>query len=495
MFHILETRPTKVRWCWLARERGTSTALLLVSTVFVLRVATLGGCRNPARCGTPCTCALCNTTSAATSLRYSSESRGLAGSGWAGGSAASTNHKARRWMLFSLLVCEAAYDIQERTATPTVLSRVWSRREYSHQRKPSLLAAAGEDLPRRCSTGLAPAQSPHDWTLRAVKKWICATVLLLLLAGHTATLHGVGGVVVWSVVLLVRLGRLAPEAAPFLGNEWLAHVTWSDDAARNAVHALCNIQVRPLLDAFMPAMDPLGLALPATTLTTSQICDESRAAAHATLQDDAELENHIINLFNQAETSDMADYWKDFFTMTDALMQNVHTVHICSWDEYVSSACHSAVDGNIRQYQVAFLHNDFTQSITGNPYSNITWGMWIECTMNKGSKIKSGWLSILQNENQLLVHSRNVKAQIRAAHNTLANRKEAKRKHTECNPKPMQQDEQCVQNLVACMKEFDSFPFNSASPTLPTLQSAIPANDELVEDFNSVYAAGEEKLT
>ncbi|KAG0711353.1 hypothetical protein GWK47_020753 [Chionoecetes opilio] len=119
MLHILETRPTKVRWCWLARERGTSTASPQVSTVLVLCVATLGGCRNPARCGTPCTCALWNTISAATSLRCSSESRGLAGSGWVWGSgvsAVSTNRRVRRWMLSSLLVCEAAHDIQERTA-------------------------------------------------------------------------------------------------------------------------------------------------------------------------------------------------------------------------------------------------------------------------------------------------------------------------------------------------------------------------------------------
>ncbi|KAG0715260.1 hypothetical protein GWK47_012364 [Chionoecetes opilio] len=119
LFYILETRPTKVRWCWLARERGTSTASPLVSTVLVLPVATLGGFCNPARCGTPCTCALWNTTNAATSLRCSSESRGLTGLGWAGGSggsAASTNRRARRWMLSSLLVCEAAHDIQERAA-------------------------------------------------------------------------------------------------------------------------------------------------------------------------------------------------------------------------------------------------------------------------------------------------------------------------------------------------------------------------------------------
>ncbi|KAG0727068.1 hypothetical protein GWK47_035401 [Chionoecetes opilio] len=63
-----------------------------------------------------CTCALWNTTSAATSLRCSSESRGLANSGWTEGSAASTDRRTRRWMLSSLLVGEAARDIQERAA-------------------------------------------------------------------------------------------------------------------------------------------------------------------------------------------------------------------------------------------------------------------------------------------------------------------------------------------------------------------------------------------
>ena len=243
---------------------------------------------------------------------------------------------------------------------------------------------------------------------------------------------------------------------------------------------------------------------------------ESRTAAHSALQDDADLDDLIGDLFNQVEASDMADYWRDFLSMTDALMQNVHAVHICNWDDYVSSLRAMlpwmvAYDNNrygrwlpdfwamltaLPADQVAFLRTDFTQSITGNPYSNMAWDMWIECTMNKGSKMKSGWLSILQNEKQLLVHSRNVNnvAQIRAAHNALANRKEAKRKHTESGPKRMRDDEQCVQNLIACMYEFDAYPFDPASTTLRTLQSAIPASDELVDDFNSAQAAGEEKL-
>lgn len=41
MFHIQETLPAKVRWCWLVQERGTSTASPRDSTVLVSRVVTL----------------------------------------------------------------------------------------------------------------------------------------------------------------------------------------------------------------------------------------------------------------------------------------------------------------------------------------------------------------------------------------------------------------------------------------------------------------------
>ncbi|CAL8290919.1 unnamed protein product [Merluccius merluccius] len=80
-------------------------------------------------------------------------------------------------------------------------------------------------------------------------------------------------------------------------------------------------------------------------------------------------------------------------------------------------------------------------------------------------------------------------------HNALANRKEAKRKHMECGPKRVREDEQCMQDLVACMHEFNSFPFNPVSPTLCTLQSAMPASDEFIVNFNSARAVAEEKLT
>jgi hypothetical protein len=151
-------------------------------------------------------------------------------------------------------------------------------------------------------------------------------------------------------------------------------------------------------------------------LRDTSLSQESSAAAHATLEEDADLDSLITNLFTNVEASDMADNWRDFLSMTDALMQNVHAVHICNWDEYVKSLRAMlpwivAYDNNrygrclsdfwamltaLLADQVAFLRTDFAQSITGNPYSNMAWDMWIECTMNKGSNMKSGWLSILQ---------------------------------------------------------------------------------------------------
>ena len=50
----------------------------------------------------------------------------------------------------------------------------------------------------------------------------------------------------------------------------------------------------------------------------------------------------------------------------------------------------------------------FAQSMTGKPYSCLPLDIWIEMTMNKGSKMKAGWLKILKNERMLLTNTRTV---------------------------------------------------------------------------------------
>ena len=121
------------------------------------------------------------------------------------------------------------------------------------------------------------------------------------------------------------------------------------------------------------------------------------------------------------------------------------------------------------------------------PYSCITWDMWIEMTMNKASKLKAGWLSILQNENQLMADTRNANNldRVRAAPDNQGNRKQLSQKHNECTPARLHVDEQAVQDIISSIKEFDCFPFNPASSTLRTMQSAIPAPAELIHDFRT----------
>ena len=59
---------------------------------------------------------------------------------------------------------------------------------------------------------------------------------------------------------------------------------------------------------------------------------------------------------------------------------------------------------NLPRDRKSFLKENYAHSLTDNPYSGMSVDMIIEVTMNKGSKLKSGWLSILKNEKQLLVH-------------------------------------------------------------------------------------------
>ncbi len=186
---------------------------------------------------------------------------------------------------------------------------------------------------------------------------------------------------------------------------------------------------------------------------------------------------------------------------------NVHAIHTCNWDEYLTSLQKMmpwlviydqtnygrwlphfwAMLSALPAEQTQFLSSNFAQSMTGNPYSSIPWDLWIEMTMNKGSKMKVGWLSILRNEKQLMADTRNTNnlGIIRAALHNQVNRKQLSQNHNECAPARMCIDEQAIQDLISCIREFDCFPFDPVSLTLRTLQSAIPAPPELVRDFKT----------
>ena len=48
----------------------------------------------------------------------------------------------------------------------------------------------------------------------------------------------------------------------------------------------------------------------------------------------------------------------------------------------------------------------FASSMTGSPFTALPHDQWIEMTMNKGSKMKGGWIGITVNENALHVNTK-----------------------------------------------------------------------------------------
>ena len=110
----------------------------------------------------------------------------------------------------------------------------------------------------------------------------------------------------------------------------------------------------------------------------------------------------------------------------------------------------------------SFLEENYTHSLTGNQYSGMSLDMIIKVTMNKGSTLKSGWLSMLRNEKQLLVQSRNCNniACIRNAVHLHMGTKKGVYKHTESSTQRLKEGEQVVRDLLNWISGFECFPFD-----------------------------------
>lgn len=137
-----------------------------------------------------------------------------------------------------------------------------------------------------------------------------------------------------------------------------------------------------------------------------------------------------------------------------------------------------------------------TASITGKPFSSIPFDQWIEMTMNKGSKMKGGWIGITQNEEALQTNIKIVNkiAKVKVKLHDLAHLKERQYKHVECSPSRMKKDEEVVQNATGCLQKWNSVPWDTEIVQLRSLESGLLASQKLEEDFSTAKKAGEEKL-
>ena len=249
-----------------------------------------------------------------------------------------------------------------------------------------------------------------------------------------------------------------------------------------------------------------------------EIDAQQLAEVHAELENNAEVKDLIETLFRDFEGAPLAEYWLSFMEMVEVLTQNIHALRTSNWNEYKSSLKlmlpwmqiydndkygrhlpdFIAVLDTLPVEQTAFMKDGmFAQSMTGNPYSCVALDIWIESTMNKGSKLKSGWLAILNNEKQLLSNTRNVNNinRVRRAVHHQANRKShRKAEHADCSSSKIRKDEQAVQDISSCLNEFECDPFDHTNQTLRSLQSGIPASDSLAVDLASAKEDGRSKV-
>ena len=226
-------------------------------------------------------------------------------------------------------------------------------------------------------------------------------------------------------------------------------------------------------------------------------------------------ENHLITLRSDLNESqkNMGDFWLSFLEMSDVLIQNIHACHIRSATEYLSSTYNMlkylmaynnhnygrwlpdywASISSLPKDKYSFFADKFTLSLTGLPFSLQVMGLWIECTMNLGSKLKQGWLNLLDNEKQLLSTTRNMNNIVRIRSTVKRNlkKKDRRRIHVDCQMSRVKKDERAVQDIEACLQEFDTEPFDESNPALCALQSVITASAELVTDVKNAVKEGD----
>ena len=147
---------------------------------------------------------------------------------------------------------------------------------------------------------------------------------------------------------------------------------------------------------------------------------------------------------------------------------------------------------NLDEDQATFFESHFVQSMTGLPYSSMPLDMWIEVTMNLCSKLKAGWLRLLQNEKQLFVTATNANnvLRVKSTIKTKLKTKVRDQSHAECQPARMKKDEQAVANILSTLTQFDAQPFDKNNSVLSSRHSGIPATPELIQNLTLALREG-----
>ena len=247
---------------------------------------------------------------------------------------------------------------------------------------------------------------------------------------------------------------------------------------------------------------------------------DNRYIAFETLISSPDFNEYLHKLRENHETPDhhMAKYVMSVMEMIEILFLNIDSLRTKDWTEFKNSlrlmmpwmAIYNNTHygrwlpifwteiSSLPEEWDKFMPDIFAQSQTGNPYSAIPPDLWIETTMNRGSKLKAGWKYLLKNDKGLLVHIRNMN-NVNVVRNSLTNlisQMKIKASGHKENTKPRRRlDEKALQDLCALMEEWNCNPFDPSQQQLRTMMSGEVADESLVLDFESAQSDGENLIT
>ena len=177
-----------------------------------------------------------------------------------------------------------------------------------------------------------------------------------------------------------------------------------------------------------------NVTLPSTLDTFFNIvCDtemeaDDRYFSLQTILEDGEFSEYVKKLFDlQGPDNHMANYIISILGMIEILFMNVDSLRTKNWKRFLSSIrlmmpwvmVYDQTNysrwlpvfwlemSSLPEEHEELISEIFSQSLTGNSYSSQPPDLWIECTMDKGSKMKTGWKRLLKNEIGIHVHVKN----------------------------------------------------------------------------------------
>ena len=151
--------------------------------------------------------------------------------------------------------------------------------------------------------------------------------------------------------------------------------------------------------------------------------------------------------------------WEEYLTSIRMMLPWLFAYNSFHYSRYLS--LYWSEINNLDEEKAFYMRSGlFSASMFVRPFSPLPHDQWIEMTMNKGSKMKAGWIGIMHNEEALQVNTKVVNniTKVKESLKEVANIQKCQYSHTERSPAQMIKDVKTVEILTGTLQEWNANP-------------------------------------